>query len=162
MPNWCQNYLEFKCSKELYNRYKMDNFQFSNILKCPDELIECSSPNRDNPEEMIGKYGYANWYDWVIANWGVKWDIEPIIPSLDDSKQNEVSGSFAFDTAWSPPIELYRAMESLGFSIDAMYYEGGMAFYGFYNDGGQDTCSFSNQSEIPENVAMTFGIEEIA
>lgn len=53
----------------------MDNFQFSNILKCPDELIECSSPNRDNPEEMIGKYGYANWYDWVIANWGVKWDI---------------------------------------------------------------------------------------
>ena len=161
MPNWCNNYVEFSCSRELYNKYNMGAFQFENLLPCPQELLERSAPNSEDPEEMRAKYGHPDWYDWCVCNWGCKWDIEEATPSLDDSYSSEVvSGSIGFDTAWSPPIELYKFMESVGFQIDAMYFEGGMAFYGFYQDGNEDTQNFSNYEDIPENVATTFGIDE--
>jgi hypothetical protein len=41
-----------------------------------------------------------------------------------------------------------------------MYFESGMAFYGFYHDGSEDTQNFSNYDDIPEDVATTFGIDE--
>lgn len=160
MPNWCNNFVEFECSRDLYTKHKMDSFQFSNIVGCPAELEDRTAPNNQDPEEMILKYGHPDWYDWKVNHWGVKGDIEQITPSLDDSHENVVRGSMSFDTAWSPPIELYRHMESLGFKIDAMYFEGGMAFYGFYHDGNEDTQNFSNYEDIPENVATTFGIDE--
>lgn len=159
MPNWCSNYLVFSCPKEQYDKYNMGSFQFSNFLKCPAELGEQRSPNRVNAEEMQKKYGHPDWYAWCVSNWGTKWEIDPVTPSLDDSSSPEVvSGSVCFDTAWSPPIELYRFMETLGFAIDASFYEGGLSFYGYYNDGNENTTSFSSHLDIPEDVVTTFGL----
>lgn len=50
------------------------------------------------------KYGAPTWYEWNIAHWGTKWD-------LDDGTDLEVTDSdetaslrYAFSTAWSPPL----------------------------------------------------------
>ena len=46
--------------------------------------------------DMIKKYGYNNWYDWNIQNWGTKWDCYSHV-ELEDSQIH-------FDTAWSTPM----------------------------------------------------------
>jgi hypothetical protein len=47
------------------------------------------------------------WYDWNLREWGTKWDASD--SELDgDPKLGEVS--YAFNTAWSPAEDAYRAM----------------------------------------------------
>ena len=52
MPNWCNNYVEFSCSRELYNKYNMGAFQFENLLPCPQEFLERSEPNSEEFKSM--------------------------------------------------------------------------------------------------------------
>lgn len=42
------------------------------------------------------KYGYDNWYDWRIANWGVKWNASQTDYIPED-------GTLLFNTPWSIP-----------------------------------------------------------
>lgn len=49
-------------------------------------------------DELIGKYGYPDWYSWKIANYGTKW-------GAYDTGEWEISEGFAtisYSTAWSP------------------------------------------------------------
>lgn len=46
------------------------------------------------------KYGCSDWYDWSIANWGVKWNAS----ETDVLKEDELM-CISFDTPWSPPFE---------------------------------------------------------
>lgn len=43
--------------------------------------------------DNIGKYGFKDWYDWSIANWGTKWN------ACESFVENN---SIYFDTAWDP------------------------------------------------------------
>lgn len=52
--------------------------------------------------ELIEKYGFDNWHDWSIANWGTKWGAYDGIV-VDENK-------VVFDTAWATP---YNAMSIL-------------------------------------------------
>lgn len=85
---------------------------------------------RVTEKRLIKKYGFTNWYDWRIANWGTKWDID-----LSIFQKEPRSLVYSFDTAWSPPIEaiLYvsRSFPSLRFSLN--FSEEGMGFKGRAN-----------------------------
>jgi hypothetical protein len=52
--------------------------------------------------ELLGKYGVDNWYDWALENWGTKWGAYDGYKISDDS--------VFFNTAWSTP---FSAMETL-------------------------------------------------
>ena len=45
------------------------------------------------------KYGFDNWYDWRVANWGTKWN-------ASESNYDEETGVINFDTAWSIPYPI--------------------------------------------------------
>jgi len=53
------------------------------------------------------EFGFKNWYDWCLANWGTKWIISPDEKSEDsDHVLEEVSDTkliFKFRSAWNPP-----------------------------------------------------------
>ena len=52
---------------------------------------------------------------------GSKWDVDGDginVVQLDDDRI-----IIEFDTAWGPPIEFYKHLESLGFDVVGMYYE---------------------------------------
>lgn len=49
--------------------------------------------------EIKEKYGFDNWYDWRIANWGTKWN-------ACDTEYDEESEQIKFDTAWSIPYPI--------------------------------------------------------
>ena len=50
------------------------------------------------------KYGFDNWYDWAIANWGSKWGVydegEWNITEVEDD--GLTSAGISYQTAWSP------------------------------------------------------------
>ena len=49
------------------------------------------------------RYGYQDWYDWSLGNWGTKWNA---CNSYFD-KNNKI---IYFDTAWSPAVPIYKAL----------------------------------------------------
>jgi len=68
------------------------------------------------------KHGAPSWYEWRIAHWGTKWD-------LDDGTDYELTEEgetahlrYAFSTAWSPPLpwlaEVATDWPELGFSLE--------------------------------------------
>jgi len=44
-------------------------------------------------DELIKKYGHADWYNWANANWGTKWGCS------DNHLEDTI---YSFTTAWSP------------------------------------------------------------
>jgi len=55
--------------------------------------------------ENISKYGYKDWYQWSIANWGTKWN------AYDQYIISE--NEFSFDTAWSMPFPIFEKLSSM-------------------------------------------------
>lgn len=81
MPNWCENNLKIYVDnsdflEEIYNENKSDiELDFNCTSPVPEELNEKTNFQMSESEktELINKYGYSNWYDWCLANWGTKW-----------------------------------------------------------------------------------------
>lgn len=82
----------------------------------PEELAEGA-----RALEAYEKYGYLDWYEWCIGNWGTKWGAYHLYLVQDDPGHLE----FKFDTAWSPPTpifeklaEMYPALQFVTISFD--------------------------------------------
>jgi len=99
-------------------------------------------------KKNLATYGYANWYDYCVDEWGTKWDARDATYDLDD---NQVT--IYFDTAWSPPIGIYHALENMGFKVEATYVEQGMGYFGYYRDGKDaeyDLAEIDHEDEDPD------------
>ena len=62
----------------------------------------------------LEKYGYYDWYDWAIANWGTKWNaaarLDVIwISQSDDKAMCEI----IFATAWSAPLPVIKKVSEM-------------------------------------------------
>jgi hypothetical protein len=118
MPNWCTN------TVTLSNDDPKVIDDFFTALKSSD--CEPFQYLRPMPVEY-----QDDWYSWHVSNWGTKWDAS--IVDYEQVDKNTVW--LAFDTAWSPPIELYNYLTEQGWNVDAQYQEEGMGFIGTYVDG---------------------------
>ena len=137
MPNWCSNdvKISFDSGNEEALRDALENDQdlFQQFVPRPEEF---------NDGEK--------WYWWNIENWGTKWDTKPY-----DVEWAEDCVSFRLETAWSPPIKFYEAMQDLGYNIEAWYLEEGMAFCGHFSEYGDNYYQYGNmtadeiENEIP-------------
>ena len=98
-----------------------------------------------------------------MGEWGTKWDVGGDGQSDIDPEGKTLFTSF--DSAWSPPVNAYEKLEALGFKVTAMFYEGGMAFAGSYEDGCCNDISLEGMSadeierDYPE-IDEAFGISE--
>ena len=62
---------------------------------------------QDKHDEFILKYGYDNWYDWSIFNWGTKWNAYDVTEwSINENGDNS-SATIYYETAWSPATVLW-------------------------------------------------------
>lgn len=68
-----------------------------------DETLYCLGEKQYN---NIKKYGYINWYEWSIDNWGTKWNSNNLI--IDEGGK-----SFSFETAWDPAIPVLLKLSEL-------------------------------------------------
>lgn len=145
MPNYCSNVLTLTHSdpdmiKKVVAALNT-NALFQTFHPCPQELYDTISGSyadtakqaalEQQEKDNVNTYGYANWYDWCISNWGTKWDtIGCEIHSADT-----LSVHTGFYTAWAPPIQFYEKMMELGFEVKALYYELGIGFAGIWENG---------------------------
>jgi hypothetical protein len=110
-------------------------------------------------------YGYTNWYDFCVNEWGTKWEI-----GADGNPAQDIPGGLmlGFDSAWSPPIAAYEKLVAMGFRITAMYYEPGMAFAGVWDNGDDDYYEYGSMDSkeiaetLPTELDEAFGISESA
>jgi hypothetical protein len=59
-------------------------------------------------DRLIGVYGYDNWYDWCIFNWGTKWNAYDVTEwSIHDREDGTMSATIYYETAWSPVTALW-------------------------------------------------------
>jgi hypothetical protein len=170
MPNWTNNVVTLKHTDPAMvakaAKGLVDGTLLNDFIPIPAELTESeasfSDANADKNKANIEKYGYASWWDFAVNEWGTKWDISPYSSEISDDGLS-VEGSF--DTAWSPPTEAYRKLEELGFTVEALYYEPGMAFCGEYSDGQDVTYEIPESSDevlevIPSHIDEAFAIAE--
>ena len=132
MPNWCSNHITVRGTdpvaiKRLADAF--DNGEFcGTVVPMPEELNITSGflGNGDEQAELeakskanLDKYGFANWYDFNVANWGTKWEIG----GNGDQAEIEDDGlsfSAPFESAWSPPIQVCEALaDCLLYTSDA-------------------------------------------
>mgnify|MGYP003335277890 FL=1 len=125
MPNWCSNTLivegdlnelvDFKSKVLVQSDHEKGGLDFTmeKLYPTPPELLEMTSPvswrgEKDDEEgkkafeehvkAMKEKYGYEDWYNWRVYNWGTKWDVS-------DSWVDEHDGdalTVNYTTAWGP------------------------------------------------------------
>ena len=178
MPNWCNNSVEiYHADPAMIERVRKgfnDGGLFTELIPCPQELTDTVSGSMGEDKRAeheaqqaanVEKYGYPNWYDFCVNEWGTKWDV-----GADGNPAQDIPGGLmlGFDSAWSPPIGAYEKLTDLGFRIRAMYYEPGMAFAGvweeghddYYDYGGLDSAGIADT--LPVELDEAFGISESA
>ena len=188
MPNWCNNTItishdDMAMMKRVvkgYNQHKL----LDEFIPIPLELRE-STMNLDElkknrnweykkeldavREHLNRKYfGYKDWYDFCVSEWGTKWDIgrdSAYSPTLRIKDIKNKTVTFDFDSAWSFPSGAYEKLVDMGFSITAYYYEGGCGFCGLWENGSDDYYEIHGNSEwvlnnIPPSINQQFAISE--
>lgn len=180
MPNWCNNHvtLTHKDPAMIQRAYDaLERGEFLNeFIPVPKDLTETVSGFLGDGDEQkaleaktkanVEKYGYGNWYDYCVGEWGTKWD-------TGESGNNDINPNdpcmltAGFDTAWAPPVRAYEKLTDLGFTVDAMYYESGMAYCGIWtSEDGDEEYSLEGMSadqveaELPAELDNMFGISE--
>lgn len=131
MPNWVKNRITYgndACRQWIETNMinEQGEFDFEKVLPMPEILKHTRSGFRkfdgvehcvwysgldgerpftqDEQTELIEKYGYLDWYEWSIANWGTKWNTGRTVCD---------SGAVEFETAWSFPEGVFNKMLEL-------------------------------------------------
>ena len=177
MPNWCSNHVTVRGTDPAEIQRLADAFaegKFCNaVIPVPQDLTDTVSGFLGSGDEQkaleaktaanIEKYGYGNWYDFQVANWGTKWDV-----SCDSVEIDEDGLGFSgnFESAWSPPVPIAAALAEQGFEVTLYYYEPGMGFCGKWEDGSDDYCEYGGETSetvraaIGDELDDMFGISE--
>ncbi len=176
MPNWCSNGITLRhADPAMIDRViKGQEGLLMEFLPTPQELVDTEAASypdsmadkarelRLKQEANIEKYGYKDWYDWNIANWGTKWDFN--LENVERQDPNTVTASF--ESAWAPPTGAYEKLMALGFEVEAMYYEPGMQFVGKWDNGEDDYYEYGGETSATVREAIGaelddyFGISE--
>ena len=186
MPNWCNNTItishdDMAMMKRVVKGYNQNKL-LDEFIPIPLELKEGAMNTSELMkirnweykkeldkvrEELNRKYfGYKDWYDYCVSEWGTKWDIgRDSAPTLLMKDIKDKTVTFDFDSAWSFPSGAYEKLVDMGFSIKAYYFEGGMGFCGLWENGSDDYYSIEGNSEwvlnnIPASINQHFGISE--
>ena len=176
MPNWCNNSVElYHSDPAMIERARTafnDGRLLDEFIPVPKDLHIVAGCVGDPDEQKkleedtarnLATYGYGNWYDFCVGEWGTKWDI-----GADGNPAQDIPGGLmlGFESAWAPPVGAYEKLIEMGFEIRAMYYEPGMAFAGIWDNGDDDFYEYGGMNseqiaeELPEVLDEAFGISE--
>ena len=161
MPNYCSNVVEIQGPQHILKTLVDHKLDFQKIHPYPPELDITAGREGadDSPEQKalvaaeesnLAKYGYRNWYDWCVNNWGTKWnaggDNDAMQVDYDEDVNDQGIALFQFDTAWAPPLGVLEKLMDTHpeLSIECRYHEPGVGFFGVWTDGS-DRCYETEQ-----------------
>tara|TARA_Y100000114_G_C11694736_1_gene295422 strand:- start:261 stop:833 length:573 start_codon:yes stop_codon:yes gene_type:complete len=176
MPNWCQNVMfvthqdKDKLQKIIDEAKKGELFQY---------LIPEKRDCKNNPIEGWYDWRCNHWgtkWDIRPINFEEENHDEQGIFSFDDffneddvdrffkfycessnAKEKEQKiYIFKFDTAWSPPIPVYKKMFEMGFKFQAFFVEYGVEYEGSFINGKEYQGSFPNPRNSKDEYISNF------
>lgn len=114
-------------------------------------------------DALVQKYGFNNWYDWTLKNWGTKWGVYDV-----SSWDNEDGNTILFMSAWSPANliiqKLSEKFPDLSFVLEAADEGGGFVCRYIICDGIETLEDFEWSSEegieIRKNVGSYYEEDE--
>ena len=152
MPNWCRNRVTAYARngneqdiQKIQQIFESKDTDFGKIIPSPDWN---NTPNEDGELPVLDEHKDADgkvvfttskfpksgknddrWYDWQIQNWGTKW--EPT--DIDVEQTDDMELELTFNTAWSPPEEICRAIRNKypDISVSWFYDEPGCEIAGY-------------------------------
>lgn len=177
MPNWCSNVIEVQHEdpakiKAIADALREGKFcdhviPVPEVLKNPETTTNYGDPDKQAAadalrEEARQATGYQSWYDFCVARWGTKWDVDS--QSVEVSEDGKMVTA-SFDSAWAPPVGVYEQLVEDGFYVRAYYHEPGMCFAGIWDNGVDDCYSDWGDSQgakdtLPQELDDTFAISE--
>jgi len=101
--------------------------------------------------------GYHNWWDWQLANWGIKWgDCDTVIHDelFTNEDQNMVNVTLVYQTPWGPFANTFfeKISEMFDVTITNVYDEPGMCFAGgSVHHAGKTTSDIQTEIPVPES-----------
>lgn len=108
------------------------------------------------PTDLESYFTGDTWYGWNNTNWNTKWDArcdEKTVEDLDQyvTEDGNANVTYRFDTAWSPPMPVYRALAEkypdLEFDIEWNEEQG----FGAELSGSAGELSVIREWDIPES-----------
>ena len=127
MPNWCQQNLVVVGPADDLTALKTAVFDGSergdlnHLVPVPAELANTVAGFFGDPEEQakqaateqanMEKYGFKDWYDWCVENWGTKWgacDVDMDTESIHGPEY----WSGHFQSAWCPAEGLIKSISA--------------------------------------------------
>ncbi len=177
MPNWCSNHITVRGTNQAEIQRLAKAFSEGElchaVIPTPQELTDTISGSFGDDEKQreleaktranIEKYGYGNWYDFQVANWGTKWDVSCDSVEIDE---DGLGFSGTFESAWSPPMGMAQELVNQGYEVTLFYYEPGMAYCGKFEDGYDDYYEYGGENSktvraaIGDELDDMFGISE--
>ena len=156
MPNYCNNVVEIRGPVQVVKALVDHRLDFMKIYPYPKDLdiVAGRSGADDSPEQIqlvaaeesnLKKYGYKNWYDWCVSEWGTKWNAggsDNADMQIDwDEDGDDSIALFQFDTAWAPALGVLQKLrdDHPELSVECSYHEPGVGFMGVWTDG-HDRC----------------------
>ena len=127
MPNWCYNRVSMYSENidqvtELFDIFNNPE-PFNALIPSPkwsetpneDGELPVLEEHKDSDGKVLftthkfPKSGKTDdrWYDWQINNWGTKWE-----PTDISVEQCDEELELTFNTAWSPPEDICRAIRN--------------------------------------------------
>ena len=184
MPNYCNNVVEIRGPRKVVKALVDHRLDFMKIHPYPKDLDITAGREGpdDSPEQkaLVAKeeanqerYGYKNWYDWCVNNWGTKWnaggDNQDLQIDYDEDEADTAIALFQFDTAWAPPLGVMQKLKDdhPELHIECRYSEPGVGFMGVWTDGS-DRCYDSVENSRDQFwhtqdgllLEETFGLQE--
>jgi hypothetical protein len=181
MPNYCMNVINVTgpvdTIKQFYEAAQRGEF-CNAVVPVPDMLRDTVAGPVGKPgsQEQIAQeiqeninlelFGYKNWYDFSVNEWGVKWDMgTPETVSITDNHNGTATLTVNDDSAWAPPLRIFEKLYAREFDVLAYYYEPGMAFCGRWHNGNDEYYNIVGDSDwvdanIPSEINETFTIAE--
>jgi hypothetical protein len=137
MPNWCECILKVSGPPKEITRFKKKAKGRGPNPAAEDKTRPLSLHALVPQPEKFKKEG-SDWYNWRLANWGTKWDVDSRVISEDKDTLE-----YGFDSAWSPPMEWLSQVgpkfPKLSFRL--WYAEGGCYFAGIYTVENEETSN---------------------
>ena len=172
MPNWCNNTITIKGQTEtVKNLWESATAEDGGLLSAmvpqPEDMFHGNLGEKERKE--CEEKGIPNWYDWNIANWGVKWDVGTEGLEFTDHGDGTASITGWFDSPWGPPIEAYNTFceDMDGVYLEAFYEESGMCFVGCWDsEGGDDYYDYAEATSntirdtVPDYLVDHFELDQ--
>jgi len=137
MPNWCNNTISITGPADKISAI----WAAATASDDSAGLLQALTPMPAELSDTVadGSSG-DNWYNWRVANWGTKWDLNPEGLEFTDHGDGTASIAGYADSAWAPPIEAFQAYSNVNpeVEMELKYFEPGMCFLGVWDSAGGD------------------------